>query len=155
MAWHQYFHATRRNGPLWVLTVFEPSQSPCCFLLFQSHPNPARTAVCTPSETWGWERGAKTQIFAADSTRREGAASCSLSSVLLFASALGLSPLPFSSPAALGDKDTACLPDPSSSAPGWWRGGGRQSPSRAVHLLERGTQKRQHPPGWGAGGYPL
>lgn len=55
---------------------------------------------------------------------------------LLFASALGLSLLLFSSPAALEDKEST-IPSTSDLS----RVGGRQAPSEAIHLLERGTKE--------------
>lgn len=121
--------------------MFELPLSPCCFLWFQSHSNPARIVVCTHSQPWGWKKGAEIQILAADSARREGAAGCSLSLVLLFAFAHGLSLLLFVSPVSLEDKGSVPLPIPSISSLG--RVSGRQAPSRAVHLPERQTQKRQ------------
>lgn len=144
----------RRNGVLCFLTVFEPSRSPCCFLWFQSHPNPARTAVCTHSQTWGWKKGAKIQIFAANSPKRKGqpAAAPPWSCSLLLRSGCHCSSSPRQQPWKTR-KVPACLSPASQPRAGWVAG--RLLPKLFICLKEgprRGSKR--HPPWLGGWGLP-
>lgn len=73
------------------------------------------------SQTRGWKKKAKNQIFALCQGERDSQMQTPWFCSLLLHS--GLSVLPFSSPAHLEDKESACLSVSTSSAPAGWQAG--------------------------------
>lgn len=116
--------------------MFELCQSCCCYLCLQSHPNLARAADCTQSDSRLEEKKLKTKYL--HCTRRKGTAKCSLLGSALCFCTQGYQCCPSPHLHTWKTRQVPTCP----SLPAELQQAGRQGPSQAIHLLGKGTLEK-------------